>query len=207
MVRYGLVMGAIGLFVVGVAAGPKLFAALTQRGATLADPLSQEHVIIRVDAMAEGVQMFRDNPLTGIGLGQFGPYFEAYAAAQIYGSAEDPSYFQQANNDYVQYLATTGILGFAALSALFLSFLLWARRLALAPATSPALRAALVGCFLMIIALLGDATSEDPMWDKSHGVLLFTVFGLIWSAGSGWMAGGGERAVDTLAVGESAHRD
>lgn len=175
-----------GALVLGFLAGARFREALQARAATLMQPVVEEHVVIRVDAAAEAWQMFREHPLRGVGAGQYGRHFETYARAQIYGQAIDPSYFQQANNDYFQYLATTGLIGFSAIAWLFLGFLVWARRLYLAPGTPLRLRAALLGCFLAIVGVLGDALTEDPMWDKHHGVLVFTLFGIIWAVGSLW---------------------
>lgn len=185
-VRAGLMVMVVGAAIFAVLAGEKLTSGVQARAESLLAPTADRDVIVRFDAMAEAWQMFREHPLTGIGAGQYGRNFDAYAGQQLYGRAQDASYFQQANSDYFQYLATTGIVGVTALGALFLSFLAWARRLALAPETDPDTAAILVGCFLAIVAVLGNALSQDPMWDKSYGVLTFTLFGMVWAAGSWW---------------------
>jgi O-antigen ligase len=153
---------------------------LQERFQTVFRPASEEHVLARLDAMAEGVRMFRQHPVTGIGLGQFGANFERYAGAQVYGVAVDPSFYRQANNDYLQYLATTGVVGFVALTILFGTFLLRAYRL-IALTLDEQTRAVLIGCFLSTVAFAVTALSQDPLWDKTYGTLLFTDLALIWS--------------------------
>jgi O-antigen ligase len=181
MIRNILLLSGLGLFILILIGRGALTSGLQERFQTLLRPTSEEHVLVRVDAMAEGWQMFREHPLTGIGLGQFGNNFERYAGSQIFGLAVDPSYYQQANNDYIQYLATTGVVGVGALAILFWTFLRDDYRL-LARSQNAETRAVLGGCFLAVIAFLVTGLSQDPSWDKTYGVLLFAIFGLVWAA-------------------------
>ena len=149
---------------------------------TLFNPLQEVNVLARLDAYAVAWDMFRSRPLNGIGLGQYGVAFESYGGVTPFGVAVDPSYFQQANSDYFQYLATTGVLGLGALAVLIGSLLRRNYRL-LKAVTEPALRAPLLACLLASVGFLITALSQDPLWDKTYGTLQFTVFGMVSAIG------------------------
>ena len=161
--------------------GTQIVVGASTRFRSIFNPLQETSVLARLDAYAVAWDMFRAHPVTGIGLGQYGLAFEHYGGVTPFGVAVDPSYFQQANSDYFQYLATTGLVGLAALGVLFATFLRRAYRL-LKATRNDALRAVLLGCLLSTVGFLATSLSQDPTWDKTYGALMFAELGLIWAA-------------------------
>lgn len=174
-------LGAVTAVLVAAVWGTQIVVGASTRFRSLFNPMQEEHVLARLDAYAVAWDMFRAHPLTGIGLGQYGLAFEHYGGVTPFGVAVDASYFQQANSDYFQYLATTGLVGLAALGVLFATFLRRAYRL-LKATRDNALRAVLLGCLLSTVGFLSTSLSQDPTWDKTYGALMFAEFGLIWAA-------------------------
>jgi len=172
-----IVIAMIGLSVVGTGIMAEV---VPNRFRTLLSFTEEEHVINRFDAFVMGWHMFLDHPLTGVGLGQYGNNFFRYSRYQLGGTVTDPSYFRQANNEFAQYLATTGLLGFAGFIGLFATFLARAYWLVRAR-LNDRLKAIAFGCLLSVVAFLTTSLSQNPTWDKTYGTLLFTVFGMIWA--------------------------
>ena len=72
----------------------------------------------RDDVVASTVPMIKDKLLTGHGAGTFETSYQQYAGADIRG------HFDHAHNDYIQFLAEFGLIGFVPL-ALFVVFSFW----------------------------------------------------------------------------------
>jgi O-antigen ligase len=85
----------------------------------------------RIAFMVAGLRMFADHPVLGVGISQFGYFYNAYQPLGLSGVAETVKLIP--NNIYVELLSELGIIGFA----LFAAFL-WAvyRRLR-APELAP----------------------------------------------------------------------
>ncbi len=91
--------------------------------ATVQDFQKGESVPARLKAMQEAYQGWQESPLLGIGLGNYGPYAMGYPE-------EPPSTgWVIVNNQYLETLCETGILGLTGL-ILFLLVLLWRNFLA-----------------------------------------------------------------------------
>lgn len=173
-------LGALSVLLVGGIWGERMITGAGARLRSIFNPLQETNVLARLDAYAIAWDMFRARPLTGIGLGQYGIAFERYGGVTPFGVAVDPSYFQQANSDYFQYLATTGLVGLVALVFLFGFFLRRTYRL-LRTVKDPPIRSVLLGCLLATVGFLITAVTQDPTWDKTYGVLQFAVFGIVWA--------------------------
>ena len=198
-------LGAVTAVLVAAVWGTQMVVGASTRLRSIFNPMQEEHVLARLDAYAVAWDMFRARPLTGIGLGQFGGAFEHYGGVTPFGVAVDPSYFQQANSDYFQYIATTGLAGLGALGVLFGSFLRRAYRL-LKATRDDALRAVLLGCLLSTVGFLTTSLSQDPTWDKTYGALMFAEFGMIWAAAHLAAPAGAPAAPVAAVAAESASR-
>jgi O-antigen ligase len=73
----------------------------------------------RVGTALTGLRMFGDHPVTGVGVSQFGFYYNAYEALNLAAFNIFPLEKRIANNVYVELLSELGIVGFA----IFLLFL------------------------------------------------------------------------------------
>lgn len=88
---------------------------------------TREDVEERVDPGSKGLAVFKDFPVFGAGAGAFYISFSAYRGPEITG------YLDDAHNDYVQFLAETGVIGLGlagsfALMSLGAALLAQARR-------------------------------------------------------------------------------
>ncbi|MCX6809699.1 MAG: O-antigen ligase family protein [Candidatus Berkelbacteria bacterium] len=72
-----------------------------------------ESVVMRLSASEQALEMFSNNQLVGVGLGNFGP------ATLSYPSAKPDDGWPIVNNEYLEMLAETGIVGFIGFLILF----------------------------------------------------------------------------------------
>lgn len=101
--------------------------------------------VTRLAAIRSGLSMFRDQPLFGVGLGQYGFNYPAHLAAEDFRSYEVRQYVADAEplwppaySIHVRLLAETGLVGYAVWLALVLPLLL--RSLARADVADPLAR-------------------------------------------------------------------
>lgn len=88
----------------------------------LSEKLVGENLISRLDRVGlalTGLRMFGDHPLTGVGISQFGYYYNTYEALSLAGLNIFHLEKRIANNVYVELLSEMGIIGFT----IFLAFL------------------------------------------------------------------------------------
>jgi len=88
----------------------------------LAEKLVGENLISRLERVVlalTGLNMFRDHPLTGVGISQYGYYYNTYEALSLSGLSIFHLDKLIANNVYVELLSELGIIGFT----IFLGFL------------------------------------------------------------------------------------
>lgn len=69
-----------------------------------------------------GLLGFKDNPILGVGLENYGVVFNKYFDAQFYNIAPTETFFDRAHNVTIDVLATTGIVGVITYFALFITF-------------------------------------------------------------------------------------
>jgi len=97
------------------------------------------------DAMA--IQAFKKYPLSGIGLGNFGPYYAHYPSTTPAGG------WQTVNNEYLEILAESGIFGFLTF-IIFLAVLLYRSWLAYKKVRNQYLSAFLLGSTAALVGIL-----------------------------------------------------
>jgi O-antigen ligase len=87
--------------------------------------------IKRIAFMIAGLRMFADHPLLGVGISQFGYFYNSYQPLGLQGIAETVKLIP--NNIYVELLSELGIIGFALFAAFLLAVYRRLRRAELAP--------------------------------------------------------------------------
>ncbi|MCF7819972.1 MAG: O-antigen ligase family protein [Candidatus Pacebacteria bacterium] len=71
-------------------------------------------------------QGFSDNPVVGVGFGNFTPTFDKYFEAEFYNHAPNETRFDRVHNNLLEVLVTTGLLGIIPYLAIFvLIFIYW----------------------------------------------------------------------------------
>ena len=101
----------------------------------------------RATTIEDAWVMFQEHPLLGVGVGNFGPVVAPLALVQ-------PEHgWLIVNNEFLEILAETGILGFCAIILLLLILLIRTVR-AIRKATDPYIRAALVGLLAAFIGVI-----------------------------------------------------
>ena len=134
-----------------------------------------------------GGRMFRDHPVTGVGLMDLHPLYDRYRSP---GAVERAGHLHSVP---VQIAATMGLIGLVAFAALYAS-LLWAA----ARGLGGALRAGGLGAGVKLgvtAALAGFLVAGLFEWNFGDEELLyplFTLVGLAWAA-RGWNAAPAER--------------
>lgn len=133
------------------------------------DVLSPQSFMARLDYWHVGLSMIRDNPLTGVGLGAFGP---AYAHYMFPGA----SVSQMAHNHFIQVFAETGVFGFVSIAAFWLTFILYAvRSLLNAPDLIASLRIA--GPFCGVLAFVMHSLVDFNFANPSLAMTAFVFTG------------------------------
>ncbi len=143
------------------------------------NPWNRERVIM----WHAGYHMFRDHPLTGVGLQDLRPLYLVYRTS---GSTEDVGHL---HNVYVQIAATMGVIGLAAFAWLYASLLRTASAgLAGWHGAAARWRAEGLGAGLRLgvtAALIGFLVAGLFEWnfgDEELLYLLYTLVGLAWAS-------------------------
>lgn len=78
----------------------------------------------RYQGWISAIEMFKDSPIFGVGVRNYGKFFPFYGTPRIYKNPEGliyTSYMTSAHNLYLDYLATMGIIGLTVLLFFFFS--------------------------------------------------------------------------------------
>lgn len=122
----------------------------------------------RLQAFGQAIEAWETRPLTGIGLGNFGPYVEYYPV-------EAPSSgWDIVNNEYLETLAETGILGIASLF-LILGVILVRSYRAYKYSNSEYLRAVLIGLTAAFVAIF----TQYNFFSTLYIIHIWVLFGLL----------------------------
>ena len=148
---------AIGLALTLVVVGPDARTATTER---FHDSLAETNTFSgRITAWRGGAQIVRDFPIVGIGLGDWPEIFARYQPPPW-----TELFFSEAHNDYIQWIAETGLIG-----AAFLLWFAWAairelrsRKSSLAPQVVPVFAAIVGGSVSMCVIELFDFDLRIP---------------------------------------------
>jgi putative inorganic carbon (HCO3(-)) transporter len=162
--------------VAGVMLGPVAIVEGLLRGDTVGD------FAVRQEIWSRALQIIRDFPLTGMGLGSF-----RLAAPALYPyEISDPARVHHAHNLLLQVGVDFGILGIAAITFLAGVVLVssaqgWKRGLQVSDRQSAWIAA---GCFGSVTALLSHGLVDAVTWDTRAAPLAWAVLGLALAMGS-----------------------
>ena len=129
---------------------------------------ANENAIQRTVFFADGIELFRDSPLVGLGLGAF--------ESASWGVQEFDYETKYVHNHYIQVLLDSGVLGlvFFGLFALCLVLVLWrARR------QEDDFRALWPACLACLVLILGHAVMEVTLSAGCYLPFAYGVFGLV----------------------------
>jgi len=150
----------------------KLLGGIADRFISALTPQNDFTFMSRVSYWLGAIGMFRDHPMVGVGLNQIPAYYSQYITKAFDFSQIDISYGMQANSDYLQYLATTGIFGFSVI------FLFIVERLkkysSFLIKREENIRPYIALAISLLIGILIFSIVEDPLMDKNF--MLFAVF-------------------------------
>lgn len=174
----GLFLAAVGLVAVAApaiaqdtpGAANGRIETVTEQGQAvqLGELANPESFMLRLTYWRVGVRMFLDNPLGGVGLGNFKvayPYYQYLGAGHV----------KEAHNGYLQMFCETGVLGGLWLLGMCLLFAVWGARKLLHAAPSPA-RLGFAGLYAGVIALLLHAGIDI---DLSHPTLMMFLMAFV----------------------------
>ena len=124
-----------------------------------------------------GLRMFRDHPLTGVGLQDLKPIYARYKSPL----AHEPA--GHLHNDYVHIAATMGLVGLAAFAVLVASlFRCTTRGLRLRPPAGDVATALRLGMTAALVGFLVAGLFEWNFGDEELLYMLYTLIGLAWAA-------------------------
>jgi O-antigen ligase len=128
----------------------------------------------RLRVWAEALPMFRDHPVVGIGAGAFGDVFPLYRVS----AGPHPVRFAHAENEALELLVETGVVGVALLGAalfLLLARAFRARRAGPVPWTVP-------GALAALAAALAHALVDFNLHVPGNALLYTALAALLWAA-------------------------
>ncbi|CAN5643444.1 O-antigen ligase family protein [soil metagenome] len=119
-----------------------------------------------------GLNMYRDHPALGVGVGNFNPRFEEYSIREEFRISQG-----HAHNYYIHTLAETGLIGLLLYLSLLLSIIFIALRVLLARTAQGTLaRMIVLGAFGSIIAV-----ATHNLFENLHVLNLGIVISLLWA--------------------------
>lgn len=124
----------------------------------------------RLNSGSLALDLFRENPISGIGLGQFGPYFAHFP------NTMPEKGWQTVNNEPLELLAETGILGFAPI-LLFYVYLIFNQILAIKRSKNEFVKKLNLG---FLISLLGIGV-QWQFFSTLYIIYIFAFFTLALS--------------------------
>lgn len=122
----------------------------------------------RLESFGQAIEAWQSAPAFGIGLGNFGPYVDHYPV-EAPGRGWDI-----VNNEYLELLAETGIVG-TVLVFLMLGIILWRSIAAYKVVTDTYLRAVLVGLTAAFVAIF----TQYNFFSTFYIIHIWVLFGLI----------------------------
>jgi len=144
-----------------------------KKGDSLGTLTRSESVNERIALWDNTVQMIADNPLLGVGAGNWQVHFPAYGLEKFYlinyHITGGYTTFQRPHNDFLWVWAETGLIGFLIYIMIFAASLFYCFRLA---ATDTKHKLVWVCVLFSILAYIFIALADFPMERVEHQVLL-----------------------------------
>jgi O-antigen ligase len=148
-------------------------------GARLRSAVDPAHAVNRERMLMwdAGVRIFRDHPVTGVGLVDLGPFLERYRSPE----AVEPT--RHLHDSYLQVAVTTGVVGFAAFALLSVALMRAASRGVRVAVRGGGLAAGVrLGVTAGAAGFLVAALFDHAFGDRTLIAMLFTLAGIAWAA-------------------------
>ncbi len=173
-----------------------LLGAFTPLGQGLVQTLYQQALKSSANVRAwdwwVGYEMFKDQPIVGVGLGDYKREFLPYKAEFL--ATERGQYYAQtvgyivraaqAHNEYVQIMAEMGLMGLLA-TALLLATLFWSAICRLRASPSWEHAGLIIGLFAGIVAFMSDSIFSFPLHLPANALVLIFLLGALHSRAVG----------------------
>jgi O-antigen ligase len=135
---------------------------------------TQESVEARLDASTDTIQMIKDFPLIGVGPGAWYVVFPNYRSEIVI-----PGFFEFAHNDFAQFTAEFGAIGFAFVGVMVLwSFLM--ALLAHAKRRDPLMRGISFAAMMAIIGIMIHSSVDFNLQIAANSMLYMVILALAW---------------------------
>jgi putative inorganic carbon (hco3(-)) transporter len=135
---------------------------------------TQESVEARLDATADTMKMIKDFPLLGVGPGAWYMVFPNYRSEVVM-----PGFFEFAHNDYAQFAAEVGVIGFAFVGVMVLwSFIV--ALLAHARRRDPLMRGISFAAMMAIIAIMIHSSVDFNLQIAANAMYFMMILALAW---------------------------
>ena len=135
-------------------------------------PGNSDTLLSRLSYWSGAWNMFLDHKVIGIGLNQYPSYFYSYVTPFYDFLQVDLTYAMNANSDYLQYLATTGLIGFVAIYYFMFKIMLKYHKIVIGDQLNKKPYVAMAVCLFIGFFIMGIV--ETPLMDKHY--LLFSTF-------------------------------
>lgn len=151
--RKNIIIGTVTLCIVGsmvtyflIKAEPKAYEEFVKH-ITVEDIVAGESIYGRLGSFQKAIQMWQENPLLGVGIGNYGPYVKNFP------DAENVPGWDIVNNEYLEILAETGYLGIITFLIILL-VLIWRFFIAFYRCRDEFLKTILLGLMAALLAIM-----------------------------------------------------
>jgi len=124
-----------------------------------------ESVQGRLSAFEQALQAYNDNPVLGIGIGNYGPYTRGYPGFTPFDG------WAIVNNEYLEILAETGLVGMVTFG-LILVILIWRSLLAIIKSKDDFLKLTMIGLLAAFGGILAQYASFSTLYIMHIWVLI-----------------------------------
>lgn len=114
---------------------------------TVEDIIAGESIYGRLDSFQKAIQIWQENPILGIGMGNYGPYVKNFP------DAENVPGWDIVNNEYLEILAESGYLGLITFIIIFI-VLIWRFFIVFYRSKDAFLKTILVGLMAALLAIM-----------------------------------------------------
>lgn len=138
---------------------------------------TQQSVEQRLDATSDTIPMVKDFPAVGVGLGSWYVLFPAYKGPEVM-----QGYFEYAHNDYIQFAAEVGVIGFAFVGGM----VIWSFGVALlahARRRDPLMRGVSFAAMMGILAIMIHSSVDFNLQIPANAVYFMVLLALAWISG------------------------
>ncbi len=137
---------------------------------------TQESVESRLDASTDTIRMIKDFPIFGVGPGAWYAVFPNYRSEVV-----TPGFFEFAHNDFAQFAAEFGVIGFAFVGGM----VLWSFSMALSAHRNrrdPLMRGLSFAAMMAIIGIMIHSSVDFNLQIAANSMLFMVILAIAWIA-------------------------